>query len=111
MEINTETVGKYMMLSWSGDLTGHESGELVKYFQNLTDEKSLFLAIDFEKVSEIDSAGIGAFAFAIRNLQESQGSMVFIGMNKSVEDVFNTTGVLEYVATFPNVDSFRTSLK
>jgi anti-anti-sigma factor len=81
----------------------------MRYLQQVIQEQHLFIAINFERIIDIDSAGIGVFAFALRSLKEKNGTMAFIKMNEIVEDVFRTTGVLEYAIKYPDLNTFKVS--
>jgi anti-sigma B factor antagonist/stage II sporulation protein AA (anti-sigma F factor antagonist) len=63
------------------------------------------LAISFEGVTFLSSAGIGKLIFLQRKVKERGGELLLCDLNKTTEDVFRVAHLTDFFRIYPNLDA------
>jgi anti-anti-sigma factor len=61
------------------------------------------LAISFESVTFLSSAGIGKLIYLHRKVKERGGELLLCDMNRNTEDVFRMAHLADFFRIYPNV--------
>ena len=71
MDITTRPKGEVVILDISGEIDLYNAPEIKDIINKLIEEKKYNVIINLEKVSYIDSSGIGALISSLSNLENS----------------------------------------
>jgi anti-sigma B factor antagonist len=69
MDINTRSKGDIIILDIAGEIDLYNAPEIKDIINKLIEEKKYSVIINLEKVTYIDSSGIGAFISSLSNLK------------------------------------------
>lgn len=96
MEINRREVESVTVLDISGEIDLYNAPEIKDIIAKLIEEQKYNVIINLEKVSYIDSSGIGALISSLSNLKKYQGSLKIINVYASVKKVFELTKLTSF---------------
>ncbi len=96
MEIQLKNEGNIVVLSISGELDLYNAPELKEAIQKLINDKKVQVIIDMDRVSYVDSSGIGALISSFSSLKKSQGQMRICNVAGSVRKVFELTRLTSF---------------
>ena len=105
MEINRRENNNIILLDINGEIDLYNAPEIKDVIAKLIDEKRYQIVINLEKVSYIDSSGIGALISSLSNLKKYQGGLKIINVAGSVRKVFELTKLTSFFEIF---DGFLT---
>lgn len=88
-----------------GEIDLHVSPRIVAELRALIDEEPEKLLIDLSKVTYIDSSGLAALIEGMRAVEAYGGKFYLIGMQKSAEIIFQTSGLDQAFRIFPDAAS------
>lgn len=91
MEIEKKEDGDISILGVSGEIDLYNAPILKEAIQALIDEKRYKVVINLDRVSYVDSSGIGALISSFSNLKKFQGSLRICNVAGSVRKVFELT--------------------
>ena len=91
MEIETREDDQISILSISGEIDLYNAPKLKDKIQSLADAKCYKIIINLDKVSYVDSSGIGALISSFSNLKKFGGSLRICHVAGSVRKVFELT--------------------
>ena len=100
MEIDTREQGGIVILSINGEIDLYNAPELKEAIQKLVDEKKNKIIVNLDRVSYVDSSGIGALISSFSNLKKQEGSLRICNVSGSVRKVFELTKL----TTFFDID-------
>ena len=86
-------------------LEGEQSRCFKMRIRELIDKRSDLVVVDLEKVSFIDSSGLGALISALKELRSNGGDLVLSSMSTQVRTVFEITRLLRVFEVFENPES------
>lgn len=84
------------MLDIQGEIDLYNAPEIKDTIQKLIDAQKYNIIINLEKVSYIDSSGIGALISSLSNLKKYQGGLKIINVYASVKKVFELTKLTSF---------------
>ena len=96
MDITTRTKRDVVILDISGEIDLYNAPEIKDIIGKLIEEKKYNVVINLEKVSYIDSSGIGALISSLSNLKKYQGGLKIINVFASVRKVFELTKLTSF---------------
>ncbi|MCX7677700.1 MAG: STAS domain-containing protein [Spirochaetes bacterium] len=96
MDINKRTKDDIVLLDITGEIDLYNAPEIKDIINKLIEEKKYNVVINLEKVSYIDSSGIGALISSLSNLKKYQGGLKIINVYASVRKVFELTKLTSF---------------
>ena len=90
MEIKFEERNGWLIVSPDGSLNIHSAQEF-KFMIKSNLSKSNQILLDFRKVVNIDSVGIGCLIFSQQLIREHEGALRISGLSKAVKIIFQVT--------------------
>ena len=96
MDITTRTKGEIVILDITGEIDLYNAPEIKDIINQLIEEQKYNVIINLEKVSYIDSSGIGALISSLSNLKKYQGGLKIINVYASVRKVFELTKLTSF---------------
>lgn len=100
MDITTRSKGEVVILDISGEIDLYNAPEIKDIINKLIEERKYNVIINLEKVSYIDSSGIGALISSLSNLKKYQGGLKIINVYASVRKVFELTKLTSFFEIF-----------
>jgi len=100
MEITQKRKGDIVVLVIVGEIDLYNAPEIKDIIHKLIEERNYNVIIDLEKVSYIDSSGIGALISSLSNLKKYQGGLKIINVYASVKKVFELTKLTSFFEIF-----------
>lgn len=111
MDITKKTNGDIVILEIVGEIDLYNAPEIKDIISKLIEERSYNVIIDLEKVSYIDSSGIGALISSLSNLKKYHGGLKIINVYASVRKVFELTKLTSFFEIYDSekeaIDSFN----
>eukprot|EP00494_Astrolonche_serrata_P005878 UN05895 len=104
MEISQRERDSVVILEIQGEIDLYNAPEIKDAIQRLIDEQKYNIIINLEKVSYIDSSGIGALISSLSNLKKYQGSLKIINVYASVKKVFELTKLTSFFEIYDSED-------
>jgi anti-sigma B factor antagonist len=107
-----EQKGDFTVMSFDGDLDklGLDSvKEQINDLVGKTDKS--YLVFDFSRLNFINSESIGFIIMVHSHLIKKGGKLVIIGASAHVFDVLQVIGITQLIQTFPDVQTFESSIK
>ena len=96
MEITQRERNSVVVLDIIGEIDLYNASEIKLMIQKLIDNQKYDIIINLEKVSYIDSSGIGALISSLSSLKKYQGNMKIINLLASVKRVFELTKLMSF---------------
>jgi len=111
MKIKTREREDVTILDVSGEITiGEGDVELRKEINDLIGKDISKILLNLNKVSFIDSSGIGEIVRSLTTVQKNNGQLKLLNLESKVRDLFTITRLITVFDTFDNekiaVDSF-----
>lgn len=97
MEITRRESGNIVILDINGEIDLYNAPEIKDVIAKLIEEQKYYTIINLEKVSYIDSSGIGALISSLSNLKKYQGGLKIINVSGSVRKVFELTKLTSFL--------------
>jgi anti-anti-sigma factor len=95
------------VIQLSGNLNAHNSHELRESVLETLESGTKIVLVDCEKVTFIDSSGLGALVLAFKSFREVGTRMVICSINEQVRILFELTSMDKVFEIFPNQDAFN----
>lgn len=102
--IDTSPTGSGTTIKLAGELDSATSGELVAHFEQLLAADAGEIAVDLDKVTFIDSAGLRAIIVIERTARERDIAVAIRSPTGPVADLLHLTGIREHVELSPRID-------
>ncbi len=96
MEISRRQNGDVVILDVNGEIDLYNAPEIKDTINKLIEEKKYNVVINLDKVSYIDSSGIGALISSLSNLKKYQGGLKICNVSGSVRKVFELTKLTSF---------------
>lgn len=100
MEIAKRESGDIVILDIQGEIDLYNAPEIKDAINNLIEKQSCRVIVNLEKVSYIDSSGIGALISSLANLKKNAGGMKILKVSGSVRKVFELTKLTSFFDIF-----------
>ena len=90
------------ILRLEGYVDAHTFAEFEEELTRLTDkEKQYHLLLDLEKLTYINSTGLGLLMATFRQVRQHGGDLVIAKMSDKITNIFNLLGFSRLIRTFP----------
>lgn len=96
MEITRRESGEVQILDVNGEIDLYNAPEIKELISTLISEQKYNVIINLDRVSYIDSSGIGALISSLSNLKKYQGGLKIIHVAGSVRKVFELTKLTSF---------------
>ncbi len=96
MEISRRESGDIIILDVNGEIDLYNAPEIKELINKLIEEKKYNVVINLDRVSYIDSSGIGALISSLSNLKKYQGGLKICNVSGSVRKVFELTKLTSF---------------
>ena len=93
LHIDSFVENRKTILKLSGEIDAHTAPELKTTLLELLNKENNDVVIDLEKVSYMDSTGLGVFISALKKSKEQNSSFKLINLQENVYRLFNITGL------------------
>lgn len=93
LDIDVKNNGSSCLLAVSGEIDVYTSPLLKSRLAQAIDEGCTDLVVDLERVSFIDSSGLGALVSGLRRVKERSGSLRVVCTKENILKVFRITGL------------------
>jgi anti-sigma B factor antagonist len=100
MEINKRQSNDVIILDIAGEIDLYNAPEIKDMINQLIEDQKYNVIINLEKVSYIDSSGIGALISSLSSLKKYQGGLKIINVYASVRKVFELTKLTSFFEIF-----------
>ena len=104
MEIFQREKNSVVILDIQGEIDLYNAPEIKSTIRSLIDETKCHVIINLEKVSYIDSSGIGALISSLSNLKKFRGDMKIVNVLASVRKVFELTKLISFFEIYDSED-------
>ena len=111
MEISQREKESIIILDIQGEIDLYNAPEIKDTIQKLIEGQKYNIIINLEKVSYIDSSGIGALISSLSNLKKYQGSLKIINVYASVKKVFELTKLTSFFEIYDSEDEALSKFK
>ncbi|HOJ27436.1 MAG: STAS domain-containing protein [Spirochaetes bacterium] len=111
MDITKRTKDDVVILDISGEIDLYNAPEIKDIINSLIEEKKFNVIINLEKVTYIDSSGIGALISSLSNLKKYQGGLKIINVFASVRKVFELTKLTSFFEIYDSEEAAIESFK
>jgi anti-sigma B factor antagonist len=91
MKVNTKLVGDICVVEIEGEIDAEHSPQLKRSLAKAQEEKAKNFILDINKVSFLDSTGLGVMISLMRNLKEKGGELRLVGLQDEVRSIFEIT--------------------
>ena len=108
MEIKLKKYQEIFIMFLDGELDLYNAPELEKTFMSLINKKAKYYVLDFEKVTYIDSSGVGVLLKLNGVAKSMQLKFVLSGVEGEVLNVLKLTNLIQF---FPLADDYREGIK
>jgi anti-sigma B factor antagonist len=96
MDITKRSKDDVVILDIAGEIDLYNAPEIKDIINGLIEEQNFNVIINLEKVTYIDSSGIGALISSLSNLKKYQGGLKIINVYASVRKVFELTKLTSF---------------
>ena len=96
MDITKRSKDDVVILDIAGEIDLYNAPEIKDIINGLIEEQKFNVIINLEKVTYIDSSGIGALISSLSNLKKYQGGLKIINVYASVRKVFELTKLTSF---------------
>jgi len=100
MPFDERTIQDITILDFEGHLTFTAGAELSRRIASLADARVTKVILNLERVSYVDSAGLGAIVSAFTELRHAGGVLKFANPSRRTQHVLEITGIATLVVTF-----------
>ena len=100
MPFDERTSQDITILDFEGRLTFTAGVELSRRITSLAIQNVTKVVLNLERVSYVDSAGLGAIVGAFTELRRRNGELKFVNPSTRTQHVLEITGIAALIATF-----------
>lgn len=111
MDINQRESNDIVVLDITGEIDLYNAPEIKDIINKLIEEQKYTVIINLEKVTYIDSSGIGALISSLSNLKKYQGGLKIINLFASVRKVFELTKLTSFFEIFDSEEEALASFE
>jgi anti-sigma B factor antagonist len=96
MEINRRELGEVIVFDINGEIDLYNAPEIKEKIKEEMNKNKVNIIINLDKVSYIDSSGIGVLISSLSNLKKVGGALKLINVYASVRKVFELTKLTSF---------------
>ncbi len=111
MEINRREVGEIVVFDITGEIDLYNAPEIKEKIKEEMNKNKVNIIINLDKVTYIDSSGIGVLISSLSNLKKVGGALKLINVYASVRKVFELTKLTSFFDIYDSEADAITSFK
>lgn len=111
MEINRRETGDIAVFDINGEIDLYNAPEIKDKIKEEMNKGKVNIIINLDKVSYIDSSGIGVLISSLSNLKKVGGALKLINVYASVRKVFELTKLTSFFDIYDNESDAVTAFK
>ena len=105
MYLNFDKIDDKLVVSLIGELDHHSAEEVrVKIDDRIERDDIKKVIMDFGKVTFMDSSGIGVVIGRFKKLQNRDGKICIVNLNKRVDKVFSLSGLYKLILVYKDIN-------
>lgn len=105
MYLKFEKIEDKLLVNLMGELDHHSAEEVrVKIDDRIDRDNIRKVILDFSGVTFMDSSGIGVVIGRYKKMQNRNGKLCVIEINKTVNKVFEISGMYKIIDVYRNID-------
>ena len=105
MKIATDMKQGVLVISLAGEFDLHSVKEFRQVFEDAAEKKGVQkVLLDFQKVSFIDSSGIGIILGRYKQLKAGGGKIALVNLAGGARHVFELSGVLKLIKAYHSTE-------
>jgi|SRR5699024_25856 len=97
LTIQTMEENKKSHLNLSGEIDAYTAPELKEALLPLTSRSGTQVEVDLQKVTYMDSTGLGVFVSALKSSKENGSQLILVNLQERVRRLFKITGLDEVI--------------
>jgi anti-sigma B factor antagonist len=102
MQILSEFMNNVTIVRLEGNLDTNTSTDVQEFLNKAIDDGAVKIAVSFEKVDFVSSAGLRVLLATAKKLGGTGGSLRVCGLNETVTEVFEISGFSTILNVFPS---------
>lgn len=111
MYLKFEKIDDKLLVNLIGELDHHSAEEVrVKIDDRIDRDNIRKVILDFSGVTFMDSSGIGVVIGRYKKMQNRNGKLCVIEINKTVNKVFEISGMYKIIDVYRNIDEAVASI-
>lgn len=108
MQYEVETLGKFKVIHIIGNISPDVGSKMIdETISELIEKGFHHFVFNLEKVTYLDSSGIGIFIHCLCDVKENDGSLQIIAEENQVFEVLSLVGVDRLITIHTSVDEFK----
>ena len=111
MQIFQENINSIVVIRIEGDIDLYSAPELRQKFEDAVLSGNKKIIVNMEKVSYLDSSGIGVIIFGLTFIKKSHGELVLVKINNSVLKLFDLSKITTFFNIYSTEEEALDSLK
>ena len=111
MEINRRESGEIVVFDINGEIDLYNAPEIKDKIKEEMNKNKVNIIINLDKVSYIDSSGIGVLISSLSNLKKVGGALKLINVYASVRKVFELTKLTSFFDIYDSEADALTAFK
>jgi anti-sigma B factor antagonist len=111
MELNVREKEGITILDIEGEIDLYNAPTLKNIINDLINDRKYEIILNLEKVSYIDSSGIGAIISSLSNLKKYQGALKLLNVQSAVRKVFELTKLISFFEIYSDENEALMSFK
>jgi len=111
MEIHRREAGDVVIFDINGEIDLYNAPEIKEKIKEEMNKNKVNIVINLDKVSYIDSSGIGVLISSLSNLKKVGGALKLINVYASVRKVFELTKLTSFFDIYDNEDDALAAFK
>ena len=110
MQYEVETLGKFKVIHIIGNISPDVGSKLIEEtITELIEKGHHHFVFNLEKVTYLDSSGIGIFIHCLCDVKENEGSLQIIAEENQVYEVLSLVGVDRLITIYTTEDEFKSA--
>ncbi|MBW4650680.1 MAG: STAS domain-containing protein [Kastovskya adunca ATA6-11-RM4] len=94
----------------SGILDGTKAGPFRQEISDLIDANADIILIDFQKITFMDSSGLGALVLTLKTVRAAGGKLFICSVNDQIKMLFELTSMDRVFEIFSNREEFNNAI-
>ena len=100
MQISKREIGPVVIFDIQGEMDVYNAGELKAMLMDALDSGKVKIILNMQRVSYIDSTGIGVLLWALPAFTAKAGNLKLLCLSASILKVFQLTNLIKFFAIF-----------
>ena len=107
MAINIREENDIVILDVMNDINNETVNEFKTILQSILNEKRKKIIINFEHVNYLCSSGLAIIGKAIKDVQDMQGKLKLVNLQRRVQRLFSMTKLTEMIEIYEGIEAAK----